>query len=158
MIQINESLCSGCGVCVSACPQLAIFLIKWQAQIELQRCNECRDIPEAQEKLCVEACPNRALRWVEEKIDQGEVVVVPHEQKLVPTELAISEENQRLGQRHSEVMPRLGNVFKQVGEELIKELPTLLPNLIVSSSRREGKTCSSFGKQKHLRRRRHQRG
>lgn len=157
MIQVYESLCSGCGVCASACTQLAIFLIKGQVQIDVQRCNGCRDIPEAQEKLCVEACPNRALRWVEEKIDQGEVIVGSHDQKLVPAEAAMPEENQLLEHRNSEVMPRMGNVLKQVGKELIKELPTLLPNLIISSSRREGKKCSSFGRQKHLRRRRHQR-
>jgi Fe-S-cluster-containing dehydrogenase component len=160
MIQVYESLCSGCGACVSACPQLAVFLVRGQVQIDFQRCDGCKDVPETQVKLCVEACPNHALQWVEEKRNKDDIIAVTKDQKLVPVEWTKTEEYQPLEQRRSEIMPRIGNVLKQVGEELIKELPAILPNLVVSSCRRdgEGRKCSSPGRQKHLRRRRHQRG
>ena len=58
MVYVNETVCTGCGLCLDACPQNAIDLIKEIATIDVSRCSECL--------ACVEICPNGAILSVEE--------------------------------------------------------------------------------------------
>jgi len=51
-IQIDESKCTGCGVCVQACPEKAIT-VERVATIHLESCTGCG--------ACVAECPNEAI-------------------------------------------------------------------------------------------------
>ena len=58
MIFIDEDKCSGCGVCVEACPEGAIVLRDSAAAIERHLCTDCAD--------CLVACPQAAIYEVED--------------------------------------------------------------------------------------------
>lgn len=53
MIFINEDNCSGCGICVEACPEGAIVLRDSVAAIEQHLCTGCAD--------CLVACTQAAI-------------------------------------------------------------------------------------------------
>jgi ferredoxin len=50
--KVDKEKCTGCGVCVDACPQDAISLND-VAEIDAEKCTDCG--------TCVEECPNEAL-------------------------------------------------------------------------------------------------
>jgi NAD-dependent dihydropyrimidine dehydrogenase PreA subunit len=54
MITIDEARCTGCGVCVSLCPQEAIVLEAARAEIRPELCIGCG--------ICISACPERAIQ------------------------------------------------------------------------------------------------
>jgi len=57
-IEVNEDLCSGCGVCVTVCPYDASKLEEveegegMKAVIDLNKCKRCG--------VCISACPSEA--------------------------------------------------------------------------------------------------
>ena len=51
--QVDGDKCTGCGLCVGACPLEAISLEDGKATIDEGKCTECG--------LCVEECPNEAI-------------------------------------------------------------------------------------------------
>jgi len=53
MLEVNESLCRGCGLCARVCPQRAISLIGGKAKIDPRRCNSCYQ--------CVNICQQGAI-------------------------------------------------------------------------------------------------
>jgi len=56
MIFIDEDKCTGCGVCLEACPEGAIVLRDSAAAIERHLCTGCGD--------CLAACPQTAIYGV----------------------------------------------------------------------------------------------
>jgi ferredoxin len=54
MIVIDEVRCTGCGVCLSLCPQEAIVLEAAKAEIRPELCIGCG--------VCISACPERAIQ------------------------------------------------------------------------------------------------
>jgi len=54
VIRVIEELCTGCGLCVSECPQDTIRLAFGRAWIDQRRCTSCY--------TCVEICPQGAIR------------------------------------------------------------------------------------------------
>jgi len=58
-IYVIEEKCNGCGLCVKACPQMAIEVENKQAIIDLDLCNYCSS--------CVSACRLRAIVMEVEK-------------------------------------------------------------------------------------------
>jgi len=54
MFYVDSDKCTGCGVCVSLCPQGAISLQDGVAVIDQVLCRKCGD--------CVEVCPDNAIR------------------------------------------------------------------------------------------------
>jgi ferredoxin len=50
---INEAACTGCGQCVSICPQRAVAMINHIAQIDRNKCNGCG--------ICAPECPVDAI-------------------------------------------------------------------------------------------------
>jgi NAD-dependent dihydropyrimidine dehydrogenase PreA subunit len=54
MITIDKVRCTGCGVCLSLCPQEAIVLEAAKAEIRPELCVGCG--------VCISACPERAIQ------------------------------------------------------------------------------------------------
>ncbi len=50
---INEAGCTGCGQCVSICPQRAIAVTNYVAQVDREKCTGCG--------ICVPECPVGAI-------------------------------------------------------------------------------------------------
>lgn len=57
MITIDEARCTGCGVCLTACPREAIVLEAERAEIKQELCTECG--------VCLSACPENAIQEAE---------------------------------------------------------------------------------------------
>jgi|GEM_PF-833980 ferredoxin len=53
MIRVDQELCTGCGACLEACAQGAIYLIDDKACIDSALCDGCGD--------CVEVCATDAI-------------------------------------------------------------------------------------------------
>ena len=53
VLQVNQELCAGCGVCMEACSIGAIQLVDQRAVIDVVLCTQC--------DACVDACPNGAI-------------------------------------------------------------------------------------------------
>jgi Fe-S-cluster-containing hydrogenase component 2 len=60
MIYVDEERCTGCGLCVEACPTGAMRLVGGVAQVEQSLCRECQ--------ACLSACPNGAVLAMQEPI------------------------------------------------------------------------------------------
>jgi MinD superfamily P-loop ATPase len=54
MITIDEARCTGCGVCLSLCPQDAIVLEAGRAEIRQELCSGCG--------VCISECPQGAIQ------------------------------------------------------------------------------------------------
>lgn len=52
-VVIDQEKCTGCGICVDACPLEAITVNKC-AEVNADICVDCGS--------CIEACPNEAIR------------------------------------------------------------------------------------------------
>ena len=69
--RVNEDLCSGCGICVSACEFGAIRLVEKAgrkvAQVDSVLCKGCG--------ACVGSCPSRAVEIANLRLEQVEVVI-----------------------------------------------------------------------------------
>lgn len=57
IVEVNEDLCTGCGVCVNVCPYGAIFI--HPVTNKAIKCDVCKGNP-----LCVEICPFAALSLI----------------------------------------------------------------------------------------------
>ena len=53
-VQIDGAKCTGCGLCVDACPVEAISLENDKAKVDAEKCVDCGQ--------CVEQCPSEAIR------------------------------------------------------------------------------------------------
>lgn len=51
---VNRELCIGCGACVNACPNGAIFMVEGKAFINQAECTSCQ--------VCADACRTGALQ------------------------------------------------------------------------------------------------
>lgn len=52
-VEVNQDKCTGCGLCVEACPVEAISLENDKAKVDDEKCIVCG--------RCVEECPNEAI-------------------------------------------------------------------------------------------------
>ncbi len=80
--QVDEDLCTGCGICETRCQMDAIEIIDDISNINLDRCIGCG--------VCVPSCPEEAI----ELIEKEEKMVPP--KNTVETYLKIAQERNRL--------------------------------------------------------------
>lgn len=57
MIIVDQARCTGCGICLTVCPEDAITLEAERAEIREELCNGCG--------ACLSACPEAAIQDVE---------------------------------------------------------------------------------------------
>lgn len=81
MISVNQSLCNGCGACVSECPTGAITLTDGVALVDATLCDGCGSLEEEHRRLCLQVCPVEALTWT----------VEPPPEAVTATALAVAE-------------------------------------------------------------------
>lgn len=67
MVYVDAGRCSGCGLCVEACPTGAIRLVDGMARVDQGLCRAC--------EACLEACPTGAISVAQEP--EGVIRPVP---------------------------------------------------------------------------------
>ncbi len=77
IMRVNQELCTGCGTCVTACSNAAIYLVDHRAVIEEALCTQCQ--------ACLDACPNGAITTIAEPVRPVPIVVRPvAERGMIP--------------------------------------------------------------------------
>lgn len=56
MIQVDQELCVGCGLCINNCPSGAISLLFNKAYIDHRKCTGC--------EICISTCPLAVIKKV----------------------------------------------------------------------------------------------
>jgi Pyruvate/2-oxoacid:ferredoxin oxidoreductase delta subunit len=104
VIDVNQALCAGCGICVDDCPTGAIFLVDGSAQVDAGLCDGCG--------VCIPACPNHALAWIPEPVPELPVVVEP------PIGLVPYETRAPVRWRQA-IVPAVGGALTWVGRQVV---------------------------------------
>jgi NAD-dependent dihydropyrimidine dehydrogenase PreA subunit len=118
MITVHRERCTGCGLCIEACPADAIHLVEdtagRYAVVDAQACRAC--------EACVEACPVGAITSTTEPVIEGEVIQVKTEPAPVgglpaqvrpaqPLPRALSWMGAALAFAGREILPRVADVL-----------------------------------------------
>jgi NAD-dependent dihydropyrimidine dehydrogenase PreA subunit len=59
VIAINLECCDGCGACVEACPDGALYLVDGKAMVDKGLCREC--------ETCIAVCPREAIALLSQR-------------------------------------------------------------------------------------------
>lgn len=111
MIQIDERLCTGCGICLDTCPREAISLQNGVATLTIERCNDCGN--------CVDVCPRGAILLVETIQSTTEMVKQPTSRTSVAT---IRPPNSLATPRTVSLWPLMGSLLRWASMELAPRL------------------------------------
>jgi len=84
IIQINQELCLGCGICMDTCQSGAIFMDAQRAVIDIDLCNMC--------EVCIDACPNEAIAAIA-GTPQATSIPVPNTVNI-PVNMTVSQSDQ----------------------------------------------------------------
>jgi NAD-dependent dihydropyrimidine dehydrogenase PreA subunit len=129
MIQINQELCSGCGVCVEACSTGAIYLVDHRAEVDNTLCTQC--------EACLEACPNGVITSISEPVLSAPIVALPvAETQIDPTPIHIELPETTAPNRS--LVPLAGAALSFLGREvaprLLDVLATTLEHRLTTSA------------------------
>ena len=115
MIYVDDARCTGCGLCMDACPTQAIHIVDSVAQIDQSLCREC--------EVCLSACPEGAILALREPI-----VAEKSTPTLAPSALAPAPVQQVAPRQRPDtgVWPWLGVALSFVGREIVPRVLTLL--------------------------------
>jgi len=75
MIQVDQELCVGCGLCISNCPAGAISLSFNKAYIDYRKCTGC--------EICISTCPLAVIKKVTVTEVDGLKIKIQNLQKKV---------------------------------------------------------------------------
>lgn len=136
LVVIDPVKCTGCKLCVDACPYKVIF---FNEDLNLaQKCTGCAHLLDKgwQEPRCVDACPTQALRFV----DESEIKT-----QIAKAEILKPESGTRPRVYYLNIPRKFvaGTVYDPVAEEIIREAACTLTD---STSRQEFTTkTDGFG-------------
>jgi NAD-dependent dihydropyrimidine dehydrogenase PreA subunit len=134
MIYLDHERCTGCGVCVEACPAGAIRLTKGvdgnHVEIDEERCQGC--------EACVEACPEEAIVSEGEPAIEGELV----EAKAAPVPSVPQPREVRPALPASKVVTWLGAALAFAVREIV---PRVAASLLDAWDRRASRPALSLG-------------
>ena len=140
MIQVDETICSGCGDCVAACPAGAISLAYGRAWVDQPSCTGCAS--------CADACPSGAIALVDAVVVNRALQPMA---SISAAPLVASEEAGSLARRPPvELLPaqsRLSRFWPMVGSALVWAGRELLPEIIAAwqASRADSSQASRVG-------------
>jgi NAD-dependent dihydropyrimidine dehydrogenase PreA subunit len=155
VIQVNQELCSGCGVCVESCSIGAIQLVDQRAVINEALCTQC--------EMCMKACPNEAITALSipvynapsasllviesSLVPNGQLVILP--ETAAPARGLAPLAGAALAFLGSDVAPRLVDLLVAALERRLAQPTTTTISALPISSR--GRATQSRGKQRHAR-------
>ncbi len=146
MVQVDQALCAGCGICVDSCPVEAIRLVNQRAVINDAQCTQC--------EACHDTCPNGAIVILSTPVPSSSTVS-PTPIRATQSEI-ISLANSRaplaeavLSFLSSEVAPRLVDALAKGLERKLVQLTTTAPVAILSL----GTMAYGRGERRQVRRR-----
>jgi len=116
LIKINELECKGCGICLDACPQGAIYLVDNVAGVDLERCDGC--------KICISECPNNAIRWINEKSE----IIVPRNEAEIRKTHQPSSENYIISRKRTSILSTAIAAMAIIGREIVPGILNLIAN------------------------------
>jgi NAD-dependent dihydropyrimidine dehydrogenase PreA subunit len=135
MINVDQALCAGCGVCINACPTGAIYLSNDKALVDPALCDGCGEPGTSNGKLCVEICPDAALTWVTELIPEN--VAGPFLPAVVePSVAIIPAQTRKPAPWHRAFLPAVGGALSWVGREVVPRLTPLALETLDNALRR----------------------
>ena len=121
MIQVEQALCTGCGVCVETCPKSAISLYNGKALVDAALCDGCG--------ACVEACPRGALSRVAQPVI--EKTREPSLPAVIEPPLEVFPAGQKsLAPWRRVVLPAVGGALSWVGREIVPRLAPLAVDVL----------------------------
>ena len=100
--EIDASKCNGCGRCLEACPQDAIYLVDGLANIDYERCTNCG--------ICETVCKRGAIQSVAD----SEMVVQEKTANVWKKDSGTSVENQNTSSVNSQLISYIAEGIKSI--------------------------------------------
>lgn len=155
VMQVNQELCNGCGVCIDSCPVEAIRLVDQQAVIDDALCTQC--------EACISACLNGAIIALFVPARRVRIVTLPAAEPLMgsapaqkalpvtatPTQSLTPIAGAALAFLGNEIAPRLVDVLVTALERKIVQPKTAAITPSTTSSRVS--PTQGSGKQRQVR-------
>ncbi len=130
MYRVDETICTGCGACMDACPVEAIQLVAGRARIDDALCIDCGS--------CARACPQGAIRALEAAAPPYALIqpqVRPAPIPAAPMALTAPAATTLAGRPEVEVLPaasQRSRFWPAVGGALVWAARELLPEVLAA--------------------------
>ena len=114
VVYVDETRCTGCGMCTDVCPTGAISVLNGVAQVKQSLCQEC--------EACLSACPNGALLALQEpaRAEKPAPVRAPAPSPIPVRPIALAP------RPNAGVWPRLEAALGFVGREVMPRVAAFL--------------------------------